>query len=203
MKNYLTSITVAGLFILTSCGGATETKTENTENATVVETTAAPTITIDATSWVATDLSTVSLMIPVILNLPKDAKMEKNGNGGVDIKLNEAYTITVSNIAVSNIKEAIESDKSLTVNNTSSYKNGKVSIEEPNGFVYSMQMIDESNGTKYEPEAHFYSYLEKDGAIYSINDVRPMDNFFLSGNTYTEANAKTIYDVVKSSAKMK
>ncbi len=205
MKHYLTSISVAALFFLSSCGGSTETKNTTAESTTSTsETTTAPVINIDPSSWVATDLSAISTMVPVIVNLPKDAKMEKNGNGGVDIKLNDAYTITVStSLAISTVKEGIESDKSLTIKNTTSYKDGKAIIDEANGFVYSMQMNDEANGTKYEPEAHFYCYLEKDGAIYSINDIRPMDNFFLPGNTYTAENAKKLYDAVKTSAKLK
>lgn len=206
-NHFISSVAVAGLFFITSCGESAKTNSENSTTTTepiATETVKAPIITIDGTTWVATDLSSVSNMVPIIVNLPKDVKMEKNGNGGVDIHLNEAYGITVSTaMAVSNIKQALDSDKSLFVNNTTSYKNGKILIDEANGNVYSMQMKDEENGTKYEPENHFTYYLEKDGAVYSIMDVRPMDNFFLPGSTYTEANAKKLYDIVKSSAKIK
>ncbi|HXC06448.1 MAG TPA: hypothetical protein VNZ86_16935, partial [Bacteroidia bacterium] len=109
---------------------------------------------------------------------------------------------TVSTLAVSSLKEAMESDKSLTVNNKS-YKNGKIISEDPNGFVYSVQMNDEANGTKYEPEAHFVYYVEKEGAFYSIQDMRPLDNFGLAGSAYPEDIAKQLYALVKTSAKAK
>lgn len=205
MKNHFIYVSAASVFFLFSCGNSSETKQTTTSDASIEAespTIKAPEINIDGASWAASDLSTASEMIPVMLNLPKEAKTEQNGNGGVDVKLNEAYTITIAAVAVSSIKEAIESDKSLTINNTS-YKNGKIISEEPNGFVYSVQMKDEENGTKYEPEAHFAYYLERNGAIYSILDTRPMDNSFLPGSTYTEENAKKLYDLVKTSAKLK
>ncbi len=208
-KYMLTGILAAGMFFLTSCGGS-ETKTTDSGTAepasagkSDAKAAPAPEVKIDVAGWVATDLSTASKMIPMMLNLPKDAKIEKNGNGGVDVLLNSAYTITISSQAVSNIKEAMKGDKDLTINNTTSYKNGKAIVDEPNGFVYSMQMKDEANGTKYEPEAHFFFYIEKDGAIYSVQDARPMSNGFLSGKTYTEDNAKKLYESVKASAKLK
>lgn len=204
MKHFSIFLTASGLFFLASCGGSSTTDSGSAENTALVsETPKAPVIVIDGAGWAATDLSAISNFIPIIINLPKDAKMEKNGNGGVDVYLNKAYTITVSTTTDGTVKEAMESDKSLNVNNTTSYTNGKMIVDEPNGFVYSMQMKDEENGTKYEPEAHFFCYMEKDGAVYSIMDVRPMDNGFLPGSVYTEDNAKKLYDIVKSSAKLK
>ncbi len=185
---------------LSSCGGSSDVKTEATTESAAP---AAEKITIDGTGWAPVDLSTIAPMIHVTMNVPTDAKMEKNGNGGVDIMLNKAYTITVSMNASSSVADAITSDKSLSVTNTTSYMNGKAIVDEPNGFVYSMQMKDEANGNKYEPEAHFAFYLEKDGAIYSIMDARPMDNMFLAGSTYSEENAKKLYDLVKGSATIK
>ncbi len=200
MKHISMCIAAVGVIALASCGGSSETKTAD---AAATAAPAGPVIAIDASGWAATDLSTLSTMIPVSMNLPKDAKMEKNGNGGVDIRLNEAYTITVSNIAVGSVKEAMDSDKTLNVNNKTSYKDGKVITEEANGYVYQMQMNDEANGTKYEPEAHFFFYLEKDGAVYSISDNRPMDNGFLPGSTYAVDNATKLYESVKATAKLK
>lgn len=201
MKHFLSL--VAGLFFLTSFECPTKTNSENASKALASETLIDSIITIDGTGWIATDLTSISdSSIRMIINLPKNAKMEKNGNGGVDIHLNEAYTINVSYLFGS-VKEAVESDKSLYINNKS-YKNGKMIIDESNGNVYSKQMKDEANGIKYEPEAHFTYYLEsKDGGVYSIMDVRPMNNFFLPGSTYTEDNAKKLYAIIKASAKLK
>ncbi len=197
----MVALLVAGTFLFTACGGGS-TETTTTENTESTTTENAPVINIDVTGWEATDLSTISPLTPVIVNLPKGVKMEKNGNGGVDIMLNEAYTITVSNLAVSNAAEAIKYFKDLSINN-SSYQNGTVVKEEANGIIYTMQMKDEANGTKYQPESHFGVVVEKDGAIYTIQDVRPLDNFFLSGSTYTLDNAQKLYDAIKASAKAK
>lgn len=161
----------------------------------------APSIKINEADWAVKDLHEVAPLIHVSMKVPKDAKLEKNGNGGVDIKIAEAYMLTVSAIAVSNIDEAKKSDKSLTTENASSYINGKILSEDPSGFVYTMQMKTEANGHAYQPEAHFAVYLEKDGAIYSILDQRPLESFSAPGSTYSEALAKQVYGLVKGSAK--
>ena len=162
---------------------------------------AAPSIKINEADWVVKDLHDTAPLIHVSMKVPKDAKLEKNGNGGVDVKIADTYMLTVSAIAVSSIDEGKQSDKSLTVGNASSYINGKVLSEDPNGFVYTMQMKTEENGHTYQPEAHFAYYLNKDGAIYSILDARPLEAFSTPGSTYSEALAKQVYGLVKGSAK--
>lgn len=201
MKTTSYFFALAGITILASCGSPSE-KTESTEVAEAsIAAAPIPTLAVNEAEWVEQNLSTISSFINISVKLPKDAKLEKNGNGGVDVRINDFYMLTVSAIAVSNIKEGIESDKSLTVNNVSSYINGKVLVEEPNGFAYSMQMKDEENGIKYEPEAHFAYYIEKDGAVYSILDQRPLDNFSVSGAAYSEDIANKVYAIIKASAK--
>jgi len=162
----------------------------------------APSMTINDADWVAKDLHAVAPLINVTMRVPKDAKLEKNGNGGVDVHVNDVYMLTVSALAVSNIAEGIKGDKSLTVERKDQYINTKVLSEDPNGFVYTMQMKDEENGTKYEPEAHFAFYVEKDGAIYSILDQRPMEAFGAPGSTYSQDTATKVYAIVKGSAKV-
>lgn len=161
----------------------------------------APTMTVNDADWVAKDLKTVAPMVHVTMRVPKDAKLEKNGNGGVDIRVNDFYLITVSTLAVSSLDEAKKSDKSLTVDRKDQYINTKVNTDEPNGFVYTIQMKDEANGNKYEPESHFAYYVEKDGAFYSILDARPLDAFSTPGSAYTLDIANKVYAIVKGSAK--
>jgi hypothetical protein len=207
MKKIYLALPLVLSVLLISCGGGT--KEAKTADATTEAgktdapaAAAAPKTMITEADWSETDLSTVSPMVPVSMKTPKDAKMEKNGNGGTDIRINPVYLITVGPNAVSNAKEAIEDAKHLTINNKT-YKNGKVISEEANGFVYSMQMNDEANGTKYEPEAHFFYVIEKGGAFYTIQDARPMDNFSLPGSAYSEEVATKLFNIVKSSAKVK
>ncbi len=200
----MASILIGSTFMFTACGGgnSTDTTTDTTDNTGSTTNENAPVITIDTNGWEATDLSALSPLTPIILNLPKGVKMEKNGNGGVDVFLNNAYQITVSNLAVSSLAEALDNLKALGINH-SSYQNGKIEKEDPKGFVYTYQMKDEENGTKYQPESHFCYVVDKDGAFYTIQDVRPLDNFFLAGSTYTLDNAQKLFDAVKASAKVK
>jgi hypothetical protein len=194
------TITIFATLALT-LGIASCKKKEGDSGSASSETAKAPTMAINEADWVAKDLNTVAPLIHVTMKVPKDAKLEKNGNGGVDVHVSDFYMLTVSAIAASSVKETMESDKSLTIKNTS-YINGKVISEEPSGFVYSMQMKDEANGTKYQPEAHFAVYLEKDGAIYSVLDQKPMEAFSTPGSAYTEDIAKKVYAIVKGSAKI-
>ena len=204
MKQIINALTIVSIFLLASCGGSENgSKTDSGESKSSTPAAAAvPTMKIDESTWVMTDLSPVSSMIPVSLKLPKDVKKEKNGNGGVDVHISDWYDITISSNASSSVKEAMTGDKSLSINKTESYINGKLLIDEPNGFVCSYQMKDEANGNKYQPESHFVFYLEKDGAIYSIQDARPLSNFSIAGSAYSEAIAKQIFGSVKGSAKI-
>ena len=161
----------------------------------------APAMVINEADWEVKDLHTVAPLINVSMKVPKGAKLEKNGNGGVDITISPTYMLTVSNMAVSSVKEGLDSSKSLSVGNTSSYINGKVISEEPNGYVYSMQMKTEENGNTYQPEAHFAFYVEKEGIFYEVSDPRPLDAFMAPGSTWSEDTAKKVYEIVKGSAK--
>jgi hypothetical protein len=158
-------------------------------------------IKVNEADWVVKNLHDTAPLINVSMKVPKAAKLEKNGNGGVDITLDENYMITVGAIAVSNIDEAKKGDKSMTTESTSK-QGGKILSEEPNGFVYTEQMKTEENGHAYEPESHFAFYLDKDGAVYSILDSRTMSGFNAPGSIYTEALAKQVYGIVKGSAKV-
>lgn len=157
-------------------------------------------IVINEADWVVKNLHDTAPLVNISMKVPKDAKLEKNGNGGVDVTITENYMITVSQIAVSTIDEAKKGDKSLTIESTS-YQNGKVLSEDPNGFVYTEQMKTEENGHAYEPESHFAFYLNKEGAIYSILDARTMSGFNAGGSMFPEALAKQVYGIVKGSAK--
>ena len=161
----------------------------------------APTMTVDESTWEVKDLKETSPLVNISMKVPKDAKLEKNGNGGVDIRVNDFYVLTVSATAISNIAEGIKGDKSLTVERTDRNKMAKIVQEEPNGFVYTTQMKDEANGTQYQPESHFVWYVEKEGAFWSIQSARPLDNFSVPGSAYSEEIAKKVYEIVKTSAK--
>ena len=50
-------------------------------------------------------------------------------------------------------------------------------------------------------ESHFAHYIDKDGAIYSILDDKPLDAYSTPGSTYTPEIANKVYGIVKASAK--
>ena len=208
---HFTVISIFSLALASACGGASAPATGDKKGAPVADAKDAkdakdappavevPKLTINEADWVAKNLKDVSPMINVTIKAPKDATFEKNGNGGVDIKIAPFYMLTVGNLAVSNLKEALEWGDSSSIKN-SSFQNGKKLVEDPNGFVFTYQMKDEENGTKYAPESHFYYFVEKDGAVYSVNDTKPMDAFSTPPEAYTEALARQVHGLVKASA---
>ena len=152
------------------------------------------------------DLSTVSDYVNVIMKIPTNAKVIKNGNGNIDILLNKNYIITVDSsvfLESYGLKESVANRKSLYLDESFCCKKGIITRQEPNGFVYFGQTKDAENITKNEPEYHFSYSFTNGKEMYTIHDSRPLDNFDMPGSTYTEANANTLYDWVKSSAKIK
>lgn len=215
MKTRLTVISVLALAMASGCDkdkaadkpADKDTKTaeagkaaDGAEKEAEPEAKKVPTLEINEADWVDKDLKEFSPMINVTVKAPKDATFEKNGNGGVDIKIADFYMITVGNLAVGSVKEALDWGESMSIKD-SSYKDGKKIVEDEAGFVFTYQMNDEANGTKYEPESHFVHFVEKDGAIYSFKDEKPMDAFMTPGSAYTEDLAKKVYGIVKASAK--
>jgi hypothetical protein len=212
MKSILSGLSVLTILLLTSCGGsstngslpaADSAKGSSAQMASSAGSTSAsaPTMTINEADWQMKDLSTVAPLIHISMKVPKDAILEKNGNGGVDIHVSDFYIITVSAPAVSTAKEALDDIKGLTIKGQS-YMNGKTLAEESNGMVYTEQMKTEVNGTTYEPEVHFAYIIGKpDGAFYSVMDVRPLSNFSVRGSAYSADMANKIYAIVKGSAK--
>ncbi|MGQ2983261.1 hypothetical protein [Flavobacterium sp.] len=178
---------------------------EGTETA-ATETEAAPAgkepiYTVNEADWVETDLSGTSTLTPIIVKLPKDAVLEKNGNGGVDVKIAEDYVISVYAQAVSSMEELIKANKTLTTGRTEQYVDIKTITDEPNGFVFTYTMKPEANGATYNPESHFFFALEgKDKAFFSLSDSGSMT---MSEKVYTEEAAKKVYEIIKSSAKVK
>ena len=45
-----------------------------------------------------------------------------------------------------------------------------------------LQMNDEANGHTYEPESHWVYFVEKDGAVYSFKDEKPLEAMSTPGS---------------------
>lgn len=192
-------------FVLQSCKDkevAAAADTAGTEETAVAETAKTPVYVVNEADWVETDLSGTSSLTPIIVKLPKGAVLEKNGNGGVDVKIADDYVITVYAQAVSSMEELIKGNKDLTVGRTQQYVDIKLPKDEPTGFVYTYTMKPEANGFKYNPESHFFHALKTDGgAFFSLSDGNSstMDD----NKVYTEEAALKAYDIIKKSAKIK
>ena len=200
MKNILCVLAIVGALMLNACGGS-KGKKEGAAETPAAPAEKVPTMTINEADWELKDLSPFAAMMPVSMKVPKGAKIEKNGNGGVDITISDFYIITVSQIAMGSVKENIADDKKMTVDNTS-YKDGKVEVDDPDGFVYTHQMKDEANGIKYKPQSHFYYYFTSgpEGAMFSVHDDKPLSGPSVPDQAYTLEIAKQVYAIVKSSA---
>ncbi len=180
---------------------ATATKDGAEKEAVAEKAATTPIYVVNEADWVETDLSGTSALTPIIVKLPKDAVLEKNGNGGVDVKIAEDYVISVYAQAVSSMEELIKGNKELTVGRTAQYVDIKMLKDEPTGFVFTYTMKPEANGATYNPESHFFYALKTDGgAFFSLSDSGSMT---MGDKVYTEEAAQKVYDIIKSSAKVK
>jgi hypothetical protein len=187
------------LFLCENKGAAASTNGAGKEVAAYQEA-KTPIYVVNEADWVATDLSGTSSLTPIIVKLPKNAVLEKNG--GTDIKISDNYIISVRAQAVSSMKELIKINKELTVGRTARFVDIKILKDEPTGFVYTYTMKPEANGTTYNPETHFFYALQtKDGAFYSLSDNRSMT--MNEERVYTKEAALKVYGIIKNSAKIK
>ena len=200
------SLVLAGLGLLlttglTSCGGSSDTATEETKKAT-------PAPEIDGKGWVPTDLSTTSPKMPVIVNLPPNTKVEKTSDdeyASLRFDIGEFNEFSVRHEGMS-VPESIANEKNYTaLYDTSLYLPGKILKEDAQGFVYMKQQKLVEGGPKYEPEAHFVLFVKgkTDEDVYSIRDSRPIMSLIDNSGTWPEANATKLYDLMKASAKVK
>lgn len=154
---------------------------------------------LDFTGWVPTDLSKYDPEIKVILSLPKTAKIEKGILSGLDITIDENYSLNVYNA----FYESVTYDKEALANKEI-YAIGKILKEEPHGLIFTYQLKQIKGFDPYETETHFIYYIGNPNvAIFKIKDVRPFANFTTPEEFYNEANATQLYDYVKASAKLK
>lgn len=160
-----------------------------------------PAVVINPRNWVPTDLSKVSAKMRVIVNLPKDAKLEKGGLGTVIVTLSLSYQIVVSKVSGTNVKQWMGDMKTMTVENDEYYTNPKVLKEDATGMVYSVREKASATNRTPESEAHFVYFLPAKTQMYSFQNLRPEENKTVSGSAYTDAIALQVYDLLKASAK--
>ncbi|MGP8217203.1 MAG: hypothetical protein ACLQQ4_16655 [Bacteroidia bacterium] len=206
MKSILLGLTIITVLSLSSCGGSSVK--ENALSADTAKTNTAPPAAqaaVNDDGWVLTDLSKITDQIPVSMKVPKGAKMEKNDAGGVTVHVNDFYVININSVASTAINEAIAMDKGSVVNDHMVYMNNKIITEEPNGMIYSFQeKPDPGSNTVYEPQAHFFYYLQKSNGstIYSIFDGLENGHATVKGSMFSQDLANKTYAIVKASAKM-
>jgi hypothetical protein len=205
MRSIFSLFSILSLASLISCGGHSTKENASSGNSTTSEAAPASQASADDSGWELTDLSKISDKIPLSVKVPKGAKVEKNDAGEVIIHVNDFYVINVRNASSGTIKSAMDMDKGLVVNDQMEYMNNKIITEEPNGLIYSFQQKpDPSGNAVYEPQTHFFYYLQNasGGAIYSISDGLENGHETVKGSMFSEELANKNYAIIKSSAKI-
>ncbi|MGP8217202.1 MAG: hypothetical protein ACLQQ4_16650 [Bacteroidia bacterium] len=213
MKTVLYFFTIVTILLLNSCKGPSvkESKSDTGSTKTSAPVPAAstaspagtaPALTINEADWELKDLSKIAKYINISMKVPKSAKVEQQTEVGIVIRLSPYYTINIASRAESSIKDAMEFDKA-PIKDTAN-KNRKVLKEESNGMIFTFQIPDESNGTKYEPEVHFTYYVGQPGNLYAISDDFSSADTTntVNGSYYSEDVANKVYAIIKSSAKV-
>jgi hypothetical protein len=153
---------------------------------------------LDFSKWVPTDLSKYDPTIKVVMNLPKNAKIEAGLMGGLEIKVTEEYLLMIR----SSLYESVADEKWLLAEREV-YEMGKVLLEDTNGIVFTAQNRTLEGLPPYEAESHFVYFLGSGDNMYRIKTQRPFDNSDTPGSFYSEDNAKKFYDHVRNTAKIK
>lgn len=201
MKRILLAGSIGCFALTTICGALTNLNAAGTDGkpTLAVKSEIALPGALNFTGWVATDLSKYNPDIKMMMSLPKTAKIVKTETGGLEIKVNEEYGLYVMKVD----QESILYDKA-NIANKKMYDVGKILKEEPNGLIVTAQPKKLDGYDPYPTETHFIYYVNSGTTpTYRINDERPADNVATPETYYTEANAKTFLDFVKTSAKAK
>lgn len=205
MKNTIFLLFALGALTLSSCGGAKSPETAAADPAAATTATTAPAttaaaITVNEAEWQLKDLKPVSSIIPISMKLPKSARLEKNGNAGVDATIGDSYTLVVYQTAISAIKEGIDGDKQMYVKN-SDMQTTKIELDEPNGFIYTVTYKG-TDGKTFPGGTHFvYYYAAKSSGgetFFSVHDEKAMSGT-AADDAFTVELAKQVYALVKGS----
>jgi hypothetical protein len=217
MKKIICASAFLTSLFLISCGGSnSKTATSEKDAGTV---TAASTA-VNEADWELKDISAIdtSLHYPSFsVKLPKDAKVWKDtlmlDNIHVTFKNNYQLTISYASAFLNDkwtladmIAERRKSDIGLS---NPADENMKVLLEDANGYMYTTQLKDASDGGKLignGPTGHFaYFTSDKKTGYFEIRDGVPAVTFVNEEEpvVYSEANTKKIREIIAASAIVK
>jgi hypothetical protein len=210
------SVFLTSLFLI-SCGGSnSKTATSEKDAGTVTAVSTA----VNEADWELKDISAIdtSLHYPSFsVKLPKDAKIWKDtlmlDNIHVTFKNNYQLTISYASAFLNDkwtladmIAERRKSDIGLS---NPADENMKVLLEDANGYMYTTQLKDASDGGKLignGPTGHFtYFTSDKKTGYFEIRDDVPAVTFVNEEEpvVYSEANTKKIREIIAASAIVK
>lgn len=160
-------------------------------------------ISISEGEWVEKDLSTIDPELPVILKAPKNAKIEKiDLTGEIEITVNDQYALSVSKDPSFSAEECVKFTKDFlpALNDLEKDASKLTVFENGEGIIYSEQRKDWN-----APRYHFCHCLVKGEDVYRVESQVPLKAEFTvkDNSVYSKELARKMYDLVKSSAKVK
>lgn len=189
MKRVFQMLLVA--LVVVSCNKKASTEEANADTETKTETPAVAYVFNEA-DWVETDLSAINKAYPILVKLPKTAKITPSDVNPEDIMvtINEETGIDVNNAFENTTEEAVKRYKAQFVDGA---KTIKLLKEDANGFIY-----EELATEGYDAQYRFFFMLKAKGEGRYVFHNRATG--IVGG---TKEAAEKMYETIKSSAKLK
>ncbi|MGQ2983268.1 hypothetical protein [Flavobacterium sp.] len=190
MKNLFQMLVVA--LVLASCNKTASTEGENTDATTTEATTEKPAVAyvFNEADWVETDLSPANKAYPVLVKLPKTAKIGPSDVNPEDltVTINEETGINVSSAFENTIEEAVKRFKAQSTGAST-----KLLKEDANGFMY-----EELATEGFDAQYRFYVVVKAKGEGCYV-----FHNHATGVVAGTKEAAEKMYEAIRSSAKVK
>lgn len=191
MKRVFQMLLVA--LVVASCNKKASTEDANAEAATETKTeTPAVAYVFNEADWVETDLSAINKAYPILVKLPKTAKITPGDISPEELlaTINEETSIEVGNAFENTTEEAVKRYKAQFA---AGAKTTKVLKEDADGFIY-----EELATEGYDAQYRFFFMLKAKGEGCYVFHNRATG--IVGG---TKEAAEKMYETIKSSAKLK
>lgn len=189
MKHLFLTLTAA--LVLASCNKTASTEETNTESTEATTEKPAVAYVFNEADWVETDLSATKKEYPLLVKLPKTAKIGPSDVNPEDltVTINEETGLDVSTAFENTIEEALKRFKAQNTGGEST----KMLKEDENGFMYEELAIH-----GFDAQYRFYVIVKAKGeGCYVIH------NHATGAVAGTKEAAEKMYDAIRSSAKVK
>lgn len=191
MKRVFQMLLVA--LVVASCNKKASTEDANADTTTETKTeTPAVAYVFNEADWVETDLSTINKAYPILVKLPKTAKITPSDVNPEDlmVTINEETGVDVSTAFENTTEEAVKRFKAQFA---SGAKTTKVLKEDADGFIY-----EELATEGYDAQYRFFFFIKAKGEGCFVFHNRATG--IVAG---TKEAAEKMYETIKSSAKLK